>query len=195
MIEQTELCKLALKYGADKCPQIGHMYTPFYYEYFLPIRDKVKKVLEFGIGNKRMAKMIPGYVMGPSIRMWRDFFPNAQVFGADVAKESFFTDDRIQTFYCDETDEAQVKKLIEKIGPDIDIVIDDANHSIDSQMNLFKYMMPLLNPGVIYVCEDCRRTRQMMKTFPEYESFSPKLLHNEDMFCHDGIVVFKYKQK
>jgi hypothetical protein len=34
----------------------------------------------------------------------------------------------------------------------------------------------------------------MRKTFPEYESYSPKLPPNEDMFCHDGIVVFKHKE-
>jgi len=185
---------LGLKYGADKCPQIGHMYTPFYYEYFSPIRDSVKKVLEFGIGNKRMAKYIPGYVMGPSLHMWRDFFPNAMVYGADIARESFFTDERIRTFRCDETKEEEVKKLIETIGSDIDIVIDDASHHIGNQMNLFRYLMPLLKKEVIYVIEDCRRTRQVARTFTQYDCFSPQLQKNEDALCHDGIVVLRNKQ-
>jgi len=193
MVKETPLCKLAWKYGADKCPIIGHMYTPFYYEYFKDMRESVKKVLEFGIGNYRMGMYIPGYVVGPSLRMWRDFFPNAQVYGADIAPESFFTDDRITTFKCDETDPEQVKKLIETIGGDIDIVIDDASHHYLHQSDLLRTMMPLLDKKVHYVVEDCRRTKMMRKDFPEYESFIPELLPNVDERSHDGIIVFRHK--
>ncbi|MFA5036112.1 MAG: hypothetical protein WC479_02955 [Candidatus Izemoplasmatales bacterium] len=190
MIE-TELCKLALKYGADKCPQIGHMYTPFYYEYLKDRKYTIKKVLEVGIGNKRQIKYIPGAFIGASIRMWRDFFPNAMVYGADVAKESFFKDERIETYYCDENKEEDIKKLVSNIGTDIDLVIDDACHHIASQLFLFKTLMPLLDKGVTYVIEDCRRTRQVRKTFPEYESFIPQLLPNGDPNAHDGLVILK----
>ena len=189
----TELCDLGLKYGADKCPTIGHMYTPFYYELFTPIRQKVKKVLEVGIGNRGQTRVIPGYVMGPSIRMWRDFFPNAWVYGADVAKESFFVDDRISTYYCDETKEEDIKRLVLQIGSDIDIVIDDARHRVGDQIFLCQILMPLLKPGVIYCIEDCRRTRQVRRTFPQYQPYSPQLLPNEDRFCRDGIVVLTNK--
>ena len=30
----TELCDIAFKYGVDKCPQINHAFTPFYYNLF-----------------------------------------------------------------------------------------------------------------------------------------------------------------
>jgi hypothetical protein len=189
----TELCEMALKYGADKCPTIGHMYTPFYYAYFSHIRQSVKKVLEVGIGNKGQARMIPGYIMGPSIRMWRDFFPNAWVYGADVAPESFFVDDRVSTYWCDETKEEDIKKLIMQIGKDIDIVVDDACHSMGNQVFLFQTLMPLLKKDVIYIIEDCRRTRQIRGLFPQYEAFIPKLQKNEDHMCHDGILIFKNK--
>ena len=47
----TKLCKLAYKYGTDKCPQIHHSYTPFYYELLNPKRNEIKKFVELGIGN------------------------------------------------------------------------------------------------------------------------------------------------
>ena len=94
----TELCEIAFKYGADKCPQIGHMYTPFYYEFLKDKRQSFKKVVEFGVGNKRYYRAIPNYFIGASLRMWRDFFPNSQVYGADIAKESIFKDERLETF-------------------------------------------------------------------------------------------------
>ncbi len=190
MNNPTPLCELALKYGADKCPTIGHQYTPFYYEFLKDKKETIKKVLEVGIGNNRQIKYIPGGVIGASIRMWRDFFPNAQIYGADRAPESFFTDERIQTIFCDETKEEDIKNLIKQTGTDIDLVIDDACHHMENQVFLFKTMMPMLDKGVTYIVEDCRRTRMIRKMFPEYESFIPQLPVNEDINAHDGIVIF-----
>jgi len=96
----TPLCEIAYKYKTDKCPQIKHAYTPYYYELLKDKRNKVKKVLEFGVET------------GASLRMWRDFFPNAKIYGADILKKWIFQEDRIKTYLCDENDEEQVKKLI-----------------------------------------------------------------------------------
>jgi hypothetical protein len=125
--------------------------------------------------------------------MWRDFFPNAQVYGADIASGSIFKDERLETFRCDEDKEDEIKALIEKIGGDIDFVVDDASHHIHQQMFLFKTLMPLLKKDVIYACEDCKRTRQLMAAFPEYNSYSPRLLPNSRHLIKDGIVVFTNK--
>ena len=111
----TELCDIAYKYGADKCPQLNHMYTPFYYEYFSPMRQTVKKVFEFGVGNRRIKTVIPHYQIGASLRMWRDFFPNAQVYGADIAKGSVFKDERLETFYCNEDSKEDIENLVKII--------------------------------------------------------------------------------
>ena len=41
----TELCKLAYKYGTDKCPQVnGAYYTPFYFELLKDKRETFCKV-------------------------------------------------------------------------------------------------------------------------------------------------------
>lgn len=189
----TELCALAMKYGADKCPQINHCYTPFYNEYFKPYRYTFKKIFEFGVGNKRIYASIPNYQMGASLRMWRDFFPNAQVYGADIAGGSVFKDERLETFRCDETKEDQVKALIEKIGGDIDLFVDDASHHVDLQMNLLKYVMPLLKKDVIYVLEDCGHIRAVMKNFPQYNYFKPVLIPNSRPRCNDGMVIITNK--
>jgi hypothetical protein len=38
---------------------------------------------------------------GASLYVWRDFFPNAYIFGADIDKEVLFNDKRITTGYID----------------------------------------------------------------------------------------------
>ncbi len=71
----TKLCELAEKYGCDKCPQVGHPYTPHYYE-LLKYKD-IKKVLELGIGSRETMQWTPdNYQKGASLKMWRDFFPD-----------------------------------------------------------------------------------------------------------------------
>ena len=40
---KTELCKIAEKYGTDKCPQIFHDYTPTYHELFKDRRNEIKE--------------------------------------------------------------------------------------------------------------------------------------------------------
>src|SRR3990167_11458372 len=152
MLNPTELCELAMKYGTDKCPQICHDYTPFYYEIFSPIQDKVRKVVEMGIGTSRYRRRLfakPGGKnikiepeLGASLRMWKDFFPNAQIFGADYKKETLFNRDRIKTFLCDETKIEDVENLLKETGTDIDIFIDDGSHKIEEQVFLAKTVLP-----------------------------------------------------
>lgn len=189
--ELTELCHIAYKYGADKCPQINHCYTPFYYEYLKDKKWEFKKILEIGVGNYRIRKQIPNYTMGASLHMWRDFFPAALVYGVDIVSSSMFQAERITTYLYDERNPEHMEELIAKIGSDIDLVIDDASHHVGDQITLFKNLMPLLNPGVIYIVEDCRRTRQMKNTFSEYKSFIPQLLTNKRNRAHDGLIVFE----
>ena len=191
--EETELCKLALKYGADKCPKICHMYTPSYYEFLLPYKNTFKKVLEVGVGNNRQVAAIPGCYIGASLRMWRDFFPNAMVYGGDNKPECIIEDERLKTFYCDETVEEDIKKLVEQTGSDIDFVVDDACHHMGHQVFLFKTLFPLLKKECIYFIEDCRRTRRVMAMFPQYNSFAMKFLPNPRPLGHDGVVVFTKK--
>lgn len=190
----TELCEIAFKYGADKCPQIGHMYTPFYYEFLKDKRYTFKKVFEYGVGNSRIKRVIPHYQMGASVRMWRDFFPNAQVYGADIANGSVFKDERLETFYCDERKPDQIKELIERIGSDIDLVIDDASHHATDQIFLCRTLMPLLKKDVIYIIEDCRHTRALRAELPEYDFYIPELLKNGDPKMHDRLYIVKNKE-
>ena len=173
----TPLCRLGHKYGTDKCPQIKHCYTPFYYELFNDKRESIQKVLEVGIGNTRRNKHQLKVVSelgfkhvlqrGASLRMWRDFFPNARVFGADIIPETMFTDERIHTYLCDEKKEEDIVTLIKTIGSDVDMVIDDASHHVADQVFLAKNLLPLLQKNVTYVIEDVRHSQYIRKTLNE----------------------------
>jgi hypothetical protein len=142
----TPLCKIAYRYACDKCPQIKHSYTPFYYEIFKDRPSSVKKVVEIGVQ------------FGRSLFTWRDFFPNAQIYGADINIDYVFdfNTERIKTFLCDQAKESDLKKLLSETGVDIDLFIDDGSHKPDDQIFTCKTVLPLLDQRAIYVIEDVK---------------------------------------
>lgn len=134
------LTKLAIKHKTDKWGK--HHYTPFYYNLFKDRRESVKKVLEIGVGE------------GASLRMWRDFFPNAMIYGADNDKSRIFIDPPIQVFRCDQSKTADLRRLIEKTGRDIDLVVDDGSHEPEDQLGTYLEVIQKLDKPSIYVIED-----------------------------------------
>jgi hypothetical protein len=172
----TPLCKIAYKYGTDKCPAIGHPYTPFYYELLKDKKDSIRKVIEIGIGTRTYVRNNPKpYATGASLYMWRDFFPNAQIYGVDILPESMFKADRIETYIYDETKKEDLENLIAKTGSDIDLFIDDGVHSKAAQIFLAKTVLPMLSKNIIYVIEDVGFPRTIKNTLSDYICREPKL--------------------
>ncbi len=166
----TLLCEIAYKYGTDKCPQIYHSYTPFYYELLKDKRESIKKVLELGIGYPGNMRHCPAnYHLGASLYMWRDFFPDAQIYGADINPATLFEDDRIKTFLCDQRKGRHIAKLIEWSGSDIDLLIDDGSHLAGNQIRTCQRIMPQLKKEVIYIIEDAKRASYIIQFLQEYD--------------------------
>src|SRR3990167_2507206 len=137
-----KLTELAIKYKTDKWGK--HHYTPHYYEMFRnnSKRRRVKKVLEIGVGE------------GAGLRMFRDFFPNAMIYGADNDGTRIFKEDRIEVIPCDQSKKEDLIMLFDIIGLDIDLVIDDGSHKPEDQVYTCMSVMPNLKKGCVYVIED-----------------------------------------
>lgn len=166
----TPLCEIGFKYGTDKCPQVGRAYyTPFYYELLKDKRVTIRKVLELGVGSRVTLGRVPEhYQRGASLRMWRDFFPNAQIYGVDLSPTAIFQDNRIKTFLYNTKSASDMKELISIIGSDIDLVVDDGTHREKSQLKAVRALMPLLKDDVIYIIEDVTDTESIKNQLKEY---------------------------
>lgn len=145
----TPLCELALKYNTDKCPQFkgnncfplpGHDYTTFYHNLFQG--KSIKKVLEVGIYE------------GASLRMWAEYWPEAEIWGADCELGRLLNVGRIHSVLCDQGDRGSLIKLAGEVGGNFDLIIDDASHNADHQILTAGILVPLLAPGGIYIIED-----------------------------------------
>ena len=104
------LFELVEKYGTDKTLS---KYTYTYDTLFEKIKDSTTSILEIGLGtlDPTMPSSFKGntihfehYKPGGSLRVWRDFFPNAQVYGVDIAKDCMFKEERIKTFLFDSSE-------------------------------------------------------------------------------------------
>ena len=112
---------------------------------------------------------------GASLYMWRDFFPNAQIYGADIRPETMFEDERIRTYVCDERKKEDLEKLVENTGPDIDIFVDDGSHNLSDQIFACQTLMPLLKKDVIYIVEDVVWTRKFVSALVGYNCWVPQI--------------------
>ena len=157
----TDMCRVMTLCGSDKGHR-WHNYTTVYSALFKPYRDRPVRILELGIGtnNPEVPCHMPGHGRpGASLRGWRELFPRALVFGADIDRCVLFQEDRIKTFYCDQLDCASIRELWSQ--PDLldgaDIIIEDGLHTFEANVSFLEGSLAHLRPGGIYVIEDIAR--------------------------------------
>lgn len=142
--------ELFTKYGTDK----GIWgYTQYYDEIVGPARYHVRRVLEIGICGHRD---IPNNVVGASLFAWRDYFPNAEIYGVDNDGRFIFNDQqRIHTAQLDAYDSDWLHQtLVQWGGSQFDVIIDDAVHDPEPQIKLMNSLAPWLIEGGKYFMED-----------------------------------------
>jgi hypothetical protein len=148
--DEAYLESLFTKYGTDK----GFWgYTPYYAGIIGLARHHVRRVLEIGICGHRD---IPNNVVGASLFVWRDFFPNAEIVGIDNDPRFIFNDqERITTKFCNAYSRGSLHgALVEAGGQPFDVIIDDAVHDPDPQVQLMNQLVNWLIPGGKYYMED-----------------------------------------
>jgi hypothetical protein len=147
--EMTPLCKLMEKYGSDKggwhlkAGETCHNYSQMYDRLMMAHIDRVKAVLEIGVNY------------GPSLRAWRDYFPNARIVGLDSNAECLFTEDRIQCFAADQNNAESLEGALTLAGiSKYDLIVDDGSHEEHHQVFSANVLSRYLAPNGIYVIED-----------------------------------------
>jgi hypothetical protein len=130
----TAMCLVMTKYGSDK-GNSWHNYTAVYSRLLRTFRSRPLRIFELGLGtnNPQLASTmgVDGRP-GASLRGWRELFPKAAVFGADIDRDILFSEDRIQTFYCDQLDSSAIRDLWAEpaLKRGMDVIIDDGFHRV-----------------------------------------------------------------
>jgi cephalosporin hydroxylase len=142
----TDLRKLATHFGTDKWG--AHRYAQHYQRHLEHLRNKPIKILEIGIGGYSRAGK-----GGASLRMWKHFFPKAQIVGLDLQDKSFVEEERIRAYRGDQTDPELLRRINAESGP-FDVIIDDGSHRSAHVIASFEVLFGLLKDNGVYVVED-----------------------------------------
>jgi hypothetical protein len=173
--ERSELSRLCDLYDSDKgevsraghsYPWPSHSYADFYEMLFNANREAVGLIIECGIGGSCMGT---DYKPGASLRVWSDYFPQAEIIGLDIDRSVLFSEDRISTYYCDQTDAQSIgefRKAAQLSASSVDIIVDDGLHNFDAGKCLFENTVGLLKGHGTYVIEDVGRRDRT--AFAEY---------------------------
>ncbi|RJF82131.1 class I SAM-dependent methyltransferase [Azospirillum cavernae] len=150
-IDQTDrtlnsLEKLANKHKASKS---SHDYLRRYEAHLGSKRNSIQRVLEIGLRAPHQEKT------GASIHMWRDYFPNATIYGCDINPDCLdLMSERVVVEIFNSADPSAARRFVEQHGGDFDLIIDDGSHWYKDQINTFLNFFPLLKNGGLYVVED-----------------------------------------
>lgn len=127
---------LGAKYGTDK--GLRHDYLKIYETYLNSIHFDPITLLELGVLD------------GASLRMWREWMPQATIVGLD--QKPPISIDGCVVLQGQQDDPAAIAKVAEH-SP-FDVIIDDASHLSSKTISSFELLWPHLAPGGLYVVED-----------------------------------------
>lgn len=190
---KNDLSILCEKYGSDKgyvnlennTPQgwKAHTYTNIYYNLFNHFKKEIKLLFECGIGTnnqKIISNMSVNGKPGASLRVWREYFTNSLIYGADIDKNILFEEDRIKTFYVDQLNQSSIKEMWSNINKDnFDIIIDDGLHTLEGSVTLFLNSFDKLRKNGIYIIEDVHLD-YINKLSKELKSYDPEIIFLND---------------
>jgi hypothetical protein len=164
----TELCQIMKRHGSDK--GLGwHNYTELYHDLLQAKRGEAVNVFELGLGTNNInlpSNMGADGKPGASVWGWAEYFPEGQIYGADIDREILFTGPRIKTYYCDQTNPAAISGLCSQLGDiEFDLIVDDGLHQYEANMTFLTNFIHKLKPGGIYIIEDL--TGQSVQLFGE----------------------------
>lgn len=190
--EINQLTMIGEKYECDKAGPMNNYTEKFYYEILEPHRQEELKILELGVGDK-----------GASLKMWREFLPNAQIYLFDpfflthpnikVTKEELEALN-INVIVGNQLSRKDLQKL--KQHGQFDFIIDDAAHVNDAHQISLATLFPYLKSKGSYIIEDLLCTKRRSKDIDDLNSFLdgenvnqniPKIYHRKELPVVDSL--------
>lgn len=144
------------EYGSDKANIHEYHYV---YGALFNNADAVTSVLEIGIGTNNTnvpSNMGKEGAPGASLRAFRDFFKNAKIYGADIDRQILFEENRIKTFFVNQTDQQTLDELGRVTEDKFDLIIDDGLHQPSANIAVLAFGIKKLKPQGCLVIEDIK---------------------------------------
>ena len=156
------LHELAVACGTDKSVA-EHYYTRYYARYLEPLREapRALRILEIGVRG------------GSSLQLWHAYFPRATIIGIDISLKNTNLaglSERVTVMECDQSDPVALQRVIDRVGGEFDVIIDDGGHTMQQQQVSLGFLLPHLAPGGLYIVEDLHTSKS---SFYERQLYNP----------------------
>jgi hypothetical protein len=170
----STLAELADQYGSDKGFNVlnAHGYTRVYESVLRGARQSPLRLLEIGLLHPALHSQQRdsngAFAVAPSLQMWADYLPQADIFGLDIEDFSAFKHPRAKAVRADQGDRASLTAAMALAGSfasstlpagsapskGFDVIIDDGSHASHHQQISLAALFPHLNAGGVYIIED-----------------------------------------
>ena len=153
----SQLCLICGQIGSDKSVlRTGeghkHPYTVPYTLLLETLRNKPIKFLELGVYR------------GVSLFCWRHYFKHAKIYGYDNDSEALKRVPKMTDTSLRDVDVSVKELLVDALTRDtadgelFDVILDDADHSVESHTTLIMNALPFLKQGGLLIMEDIFRS-------------------------------------
>lgn len=141
------------RYDTDK-----HAYIEYYNRHFLSQREEFTSVLEIGLFR------------GGSLKLWRDYFPNATLAGLDIQDKSKLEHEigDLFTYRGNQGDREHLGHIARDFQDGFDLILDDGSHKWDHQQISLGFLFPHVKAGRYYVIEDAHTSLYGLDKAKEY---------------------------
>ena len=156
---------------------LTHDYLRHYDFLFHSFRNEKFNLIEFGC------------LGGSSLRTWKQYFPNVEIYGVDLDENTKgLEEERIHIVIGNAVAKTTFDELKNKTGSAF-IILDDASHAWSDQRRSFELFWDLVSPGGFYVIEDLE-----CGTSGAYLEYPPEVLDSQP-FCdymHDRSKILRW---
>ena len=205
-VHKKTLDDLFYHYGSDKADTFklrqdqGHGFSKFYDQHLKHLKEKEIKILELGS------------FAGASAAAFVKYFRNSSIYCFDINISNFtFSSENIHVYGLDINNEAELKKILEKIKLEsnsnfFDIIIDDGSHYLSDILFSLKTLFKYVKKGGFYIIEDFKHPNyydynrniehilvdQVLANLQEKKIFNSDIIKNDDqVYLHNNINKIK----
>jgi len=209
--QYSDLCQIMFKHGSDKGKYVGmsrHNYTFVYHALFEKFRQESFNLFEMGIGTNDVSftsNMGEEGTPGASLRGWQKYFPNAKIVAADIDAKVLVNQNRISSFYCDQTNPQSILNMWNKLerNTKFKVIIDDGLHKFDANVCFLENAWEKLEQGGIYVVEDILNTElgrwkkylENLRLSGSFTFFLIELPNLHNVYDNNLMVLYKKPEK
>jgi hypothetical protein len=130
-----------------------HSYLELYETLLSPKKDTAKNILEIGIGDFKEKN-------GGSIKLWKDYFPNAKIYALDILPKNrvldeIINDKRVVLFTSTNAyDEKFFNENFLNKNLKFDLLLDDGPHTLESMKTFIRLYSKVMTDDGILIVED-----------------------------------------